>query len=169
MKNNPIFRSLIFSLLAAVLLPLASLAAPKKKPAPPPAIAKLVWLAGNWRLEKNSELVDEQWMLPAGGVMLGMARSIEKGKIREFAFLQIREGPGGSLFFVRQVSGQKEAAFQVKALTENSVVFENQLQDYPQTVSYSLQPDGSVVAAIEGMGPDGQTKRIETSYHRTTQ
>lgn len=141
----------------------------KKLPVVNLTIAKLAWLAGSWRFEKNSQVVDEQWMVPGGGVMLGMERTLEKGKAREFAFLQIREGPGGSLFLVQQVSGQKEAAFQSKTLTDTAVVFLNQLQDFPQTISYTLKSDGSLLAAEEGTGTDGQPKRIEILYRRIGQ
>jgi len=140
--------------------------ADKKKSPPPPAISKLIWLAGNWRMERDNRVVDEQWMAPAGGVMLGMGRTVLKGKVREHEFLQIREGPGGELFYVAQPSGQKEAAFQVKSMTDTAVVFENQLHDFPQRILYTLQPDGSLLAAIEGNAPDGQPKRVEFFYQR---
>ncbi len=166
MKNYSKIAVVICALALGSFFPVTGMGAQKKKAPPPPAIAKLAWLAGSWRLEKNSQVVDEHWMVPGGGVMLGMERTLEKGKVREFAFLQIREGPGGSLFFVLQASGQKEAAFQSKSLTDTAVVFLNQLQDFPQTISYALQPDGSVLAAEEGTGPDGQTKRIEIVYRR---
>jgi len=163
------FRIVICALVLWSLAPVTGMGAPKKKAPPPPAIAKLAWLAGSWRLEKNSQVVDEQWMVPAGGVMLGMERTLEKGKVREFAFLQIREGPGGGLFFVRQASGEKEAAFQSKTLTGTAVVFLNQLQDYPQTIGYALKPDGSLLVAEEGTASDGQPKRIEIVYYRVGQ
>jgi Domain of unknown function (DUF6265) len=159
-------------LLLLLLLPAFALAADKSKapakPAPPPAIAKLLWLAGNWRLEKNNRLVEEQWMVPAGGVMLGMGRTVAKGKVVEYEFLQIREGPGGALFYIAQPSGQKEAAFQAQSLSETAVVFENQLHDFPQKVTYALQPDGSLLALIEGVGSDGQAKRVEFGYQRVS-
>jgi len=136
------------------------------KPAPALVIARLAWLAGSWRMEKGGRVVDEQWMAPAAGVMLGMGRTIAKGKELEHEFLQIREGPGGTLFYVAQPSGQKEAAFQLKSLTDAEVVFENPDHDFPQTVSYALQPDGSLLAALEGPGPDGEAKRLEFSYQR---
>ncbi len=156
-----------------LLLPLGMMAAdPGKakagKPAPPPAIAKLAWLAGAWRSEKDNRLVDEQWMAPAGGVMLGMGRTVVKGKGREHEFLQIREGPGGALFYIVQPSGQKEAAYQIKSMSDTELVFENQLHDFPERVIYTLKPDGSLLVAGEGNGPDGQSKRVETSYQRVS-
>ena len=151
-----------------LLLPLMAVAADKKaaKPAPPPAIAKVTWLAGNWRLEKAGRVVEEQWMAPAGGVMLGMGRTIAKGKVVEYQFTQIREGPGGDLFYIAAPSGQKEAAFQILSLSDNSIVFENREHDFPQRIGYLLQADGSLLAFIEGLAPDGTTKRIEFPYQR---
>ena len=131
-------------------------------------IARLGWLAGSWRLEKGGRVIDEQWMAPAGGVMLGMARTVAKGRVLSHEFTQIREGPGGELYFIAQPSGQKEAAFRLLSLTETGVVFENKEHDFPQTVGYSLRPDGTMLAYVEGPGPDGGTKRIEYPYKRAS-
>ena len=153
----------------AVILPAAVLGADPKRsgqPAPAPAIAKLAWLAGSWRMEKNGRVVDEQWMAPAAGVMLGMSRTIAKGKVLGHEFMQIREGPGGMLFFIAQPAGQAEGTFQHVTLTEDEVVFENTRHDFPQRVSYARQPEGGLQAFIEGPAADGTTKRIEFSFVR---
>ncbi len=152
--------------LLLVLLVPTSDGADKKKPPPSPTISKLVWLAGNWRVEKSGRLIDEHWMAPAAGVMLGMVRTIAKGRVTEIEFRQIREGPGGDLFYVTQPSGQKEAAYQISSFTETAVVFANPQQDFPQKISFALRPDGSLLAVIEGQGPDGQVKRVERAYQR---
>jgi hypothetical protein len=130
------------------------------------AINQLAWLAGHWRMERAGRVVDEQWMAPAAGVMLGMSRTISRGKVIEHEFIQIREGPGGALFFIALPSGQKEAAFQVVSLGATEAVFENPQHDFPQKISYTLQPHGTLLAAIEGPGKDGQTRRIEFAYKR---
>lgn len=152
-----------------VLLPLVMFGADLKKPgkpAPPPAIARLTWLAGSWRLEQNGRVIDAQWMAPAAGVMLGMARTLAKGRAVAHEFMQIREGPGGDLFYVTQPSGQKEAAFQILSLTGAEAVFENREHDFPRKITYRHEPDGSLLTVIEGVGPDGAAKRIESSYQR---
>jgi len=163
-------------LLAVLLLSAGSLAAqnttPAKgkkdaKPAPMPQLAKLAWLAGSWRTEKAGRVTEEQWMEPAGGTMLGMSRTVVKGRVTEYEFMQIREGPGGTLFFVAHPSGQKEAAFQLLELGDQAVIFENQAHDFPQRILYTRQSDGSVLAAIEGpLLPDSTRKRIEFPYER---
>jgi hypothetical protein len=153
----------------ALLAASGLLAADPKKPvkqAPPPVIGKVAWLAGSWRLEKAGRVVEEQWMAPAGGVMLGLGRTIAKGKMVEYEFTQIREGPGGELFFIAQPSGQKEAAFKVLTMADNAIVFENKEHDFPQTIGYTLQADGSLLAFVEGAAADGTTKRLDFAYTR---
>ena len=136
------------------------------KPAPAVNIVKLAWLAGHWRLEKGGRVIDEYWMAPAGGVMLGMGRTVSKGKELEHEFLQIREGPGGELYYVALPSGQKEAAFKAQSLSDTEVVFENKEHDFPQAIGYSQGPEDTMLAYIEGPGPNGETKRIEFAYKR---
>ena len=136
------------------------------KAAPSVSIVKLAWLAGHWRLEKAGRVIDEFWMAPAGGVMLGMGRTVSKGKELEHEFLQIREGPDGELYYVALPSGQTEATFKMVSLTETEVIFENKEHDFPQTIGYSLGPDDTMLAYIEGPAPNGETKRIEFPYKR---
>jgi hypothetical protein len=166
MRSSFVRRAGAGGLILALLLPVVLAGADQGKPAPPPSIARLAWLAGNWRTEKMGRVIDEQWMAPGAGVMLGMARTIAKGRVVEHEFIQIREGPGGGLFFVAQPAGQKTATFQLSSLTDAAVVFENPLQEFPRQISYRLQSDGSLLVALEGPGPEGQGKRIEFSYQR---
>ena len=161
-------QTIVLGFIGALLLPVALLAAdkPKLKPVPAPVIQKLGWLAGSWRMEKGGRVRDEQWMAPAGGAMLGMARTVAKGVTVEFEFLQIREGPGGDLYYVARASGQPEATYRGTSATAAAVVFENSEHDFPQKISYELQPDGSLLATLEGPGPDGQPKRVESALRR---
>ncbi|MDQ5979676.1 MAG: hypothetical protein QG602_2651 [Verrucomicrobiota bacterium] len=130
------------------------------------ALDRLAWLAGDWRLERAGRVTDEQWMAPAGGVMLGMSRTVAKGKVAEHEFLQLREGPGGDLFYVALPARQKEATFKAVTQTENEVVFENKEHDFPQVIGYRLNADGSLLAWIEGPRADGTTRRVEYPYRR---
>ncbi len=150
------------------LLALAATAAFGANPPAParPAVARLGWLAGSWRCEKAGRVTDEQWLAPAAGMMLGVARTVAKGKVLEYEFLQIREGPGGDVFFVALPAGQKETAFRLSTQTERTVVFENQEHDFPQTIAYALQADDTLLAVIEGPGPGGAPKKLEWVYQR---
>ncbi len=133
-----------------------------------PSLERLRWLAGDWRMERAGRVVDEHWMAPSGGVMLGMSRTVAKGKMVEHEFTQIREGPGGDLFYVAMPARQKEAAFKALSQTDTEIVFENKDHDFPQIIGYRLNSDGTVLAWIEGPRSDGTTRRVEYAYKRVT-
>lgn len=112
-------------------------------------LERLGWLAGCWQRLNGEQRSDEQWMPPAGGMMLGMGRTVRGDKTREFEQMQIVQ-QGDQLIFTSKPSGQPEASFNSIELTATRVVFENKEHDFPQRVIYALQPDGSLAARIEG-------------------
>jgi hypothetical protein len=48
------------------------------------SIARLSWLAGCWESVRGERHVEEQWMQPRGGTMLGMSRTVVGGRASEF-------------------------------------------------------------------------------------
>jgi len=112
-------------------------------------LTKLSWLAGCWERTSGDRHVEEQWMEPRGGMMLGMNRTVAGGRAVEFESMRIQE-EGGGLVFTAHPSGQAEASFKSIELTGSKVVFENPAHDFPQRVIYSRQADGSLLARIEG-------------------
>lgn len=130
-----------------------------------PTINDLSWLAGCWEANLRGREVNEQWMKPAGGIMLGMARTVSQGKAAEFEFTQIREDKDGSIYYVAKPSGQAEASFKLVKLQNKEAVFENPQHDFPQRIIYRLQPDGSLFARVEAT-EKGQTRGIDYPYKR---
>jgi hypothetical protein len=90
-------------------------------------------------------------MSPAGGTLLGMSRTVAKGRTVAHEFMQIREVEPGQLAFIASPSGQAQAMFRVKSLGEREVVFENPTHDFPQRVIYRLDEAGVLRARIEGL------------------
>ena len=115
----------------------------------PSPIAKVTWLAGCWADVRGEKAVEEQWMAPRAGTMLGMGRTVSGQKVREFEFMWIHEEEG-QLVYTARPSGQGEAAFRSIEITDTGVVFENATHDFPQRIIYRKQPDGSLIARIEG-------------------
>jgi hypothetical protein len=113
-------------------------------------IERLAWLAGCWTAEGGEPGSVEQWMAPAGGQMLGMARTLKNGRVRESEFMRIAEGPDGRLQYTALPSGQREASFTQATLAEAEVVFENLQHDFPQRVIYRRQGGDGLLARIEG-------------------
>jgi hypothetical protein len=113
-------------------------------------LARVAWLAGCWRGIDAEPGTAEHWMAPAGGTLLGMARTVRQGRTVEHEFLQIRETAEGKLVYVAQPSGQAMAQFTAIRVGEREVVFENAEHDFPQRILYRLDGEGRLQARIEG-------------------
>lgn len=134
-----------------------------------PDVSALVWLAGCWLGSTAGRLVEEQWMAPRGGTLLGTSRTVVDERTTEYEFLQIRQQDDG-VFFVARPSGQAEASFRLvtaAAGLASEAVFEDPTHDFPQRVIYRLQPDGSLLARIEGT-KDGAPLAADFPMRRVT-
>jgi hypothetical protein len=130
------------------------------------AIERLAWLAGCWERSAADRTIEEQWMAPRGGAMLGMGRTVVAGQLGEYEFMRI-EDRDGLLVFTASPSAQTTTAFPAIELTAERVVFENLTHDFPQRVIYARAADGSLAARIEGK-LDGVARGIDFKYQRVT-
>jgi Domain of unknown function (DUF6265) len=108
------------------------------------------WLAGCWQGVSGGREVNEQWMKPAGGEMLGMSRTVSKGKVTDYEFMRIRREDDGELYFIARPARQPEASFKLVKSGPRELMFENPQHDFPQRIIYRLEGDGSLTARIEG-------------------
>lgn len=131
---------------------------------PPATIDQMAWLSGCWIQARPNGSVEELWMAPGGGTMLGLGRTVRDGKLREYEFVRVVEADG-SLAFVAKPSGQDEASFPLKAITPAEAVFENPAHDFPQRVVYRRLGPDAVAARVEGR-IGGQDKAIDFTYQR---
>ena len=147
------------SVLLLSLLPLSG-------PTPhPPGPEPLSWLAGCWHLERGSTVIDEQWLTPLGGMLLGAGRTVKNGAVLEYEFTIIRVTRTGATYEAHP-SGQEAATFTSSTPpTGDQVVFENPAHDFPQRVGYRRVSGDSVIAWIEGNTGSG-LKKIEFPYAR---
>jgi len=135
-------------------------------PPAPSDIDKLGFIAGCWTLTRpNGTKIEEQWLAPAGGAMIGMSRSVRDGKLREYEFMRIVPATDGKLQYVAIPSGQAEAAFPLKAIAENTATFEAPEHDFPQRILYRLVDKDTLVARIEG-SVGGQARSADFPYRR---
>jgi hypothetical protein len=130
-----------------------------------PNLNDLSFLAGCWELNRDGREINEQWMKPSGGVMLGMGRTVANGNVREYEFTQIRQDKDGAIYYVARPSGQTEASFKLVKLQNKEAVFENLEHDFPQRIIYRLEPDGSLLAHIEGLSK-GKLRGIDYPMKR---
>jgi Domain of unknown function (DUF6265) len=129
-------------------------------------LAGAAWLAGCWTLDDAEPGSTEQWMVPAGGTMLGMARTIKNGRMVAHEFLQIRERADGSLIYIARPSGQAEAQFPLSQRAEGELQFENLAHDFPQRIIYRRQSGERLLARIEGRRANGEARTVDFPMRR---
>jgi hypothetical protein len=122
------------------------------------SLDQLGWMAGCWRQQSSGRVVDEMWMAPSGGAMLGVSRTVAKGRASAHEFMQIRED-GGRIAFIARPSGQAEASFALIKNGPREVVFENPAHDFPQRVIYQLESN-TLIGRIEGT-QNGKSRSAE--------
>jgi hypothetical protein len=104
------------------------------------ALASLGWLEGSWLHEEEGRRVEEVWLAPAGGMLLGLNRDVGDAKRAFFEYLRIEERDDG-IFYVSSPRGAPPTDFRLVTLERDRVVFENPVHDFPQRIEYRRAGD----------------------------
>lgn len=110
---------------------------------------KLDWIAGCHVMDGPKAKIEEQWMKPGGGMMLGINRTIRNGKAVAHEFLRI-DAKGTEVIYVGLVGTKGETPFKLTTQSETEVIFENPTHDFPQRIIYRKTADG-ILARIDGL------------------
>jgi hypothetical protein len=95
-----------------------------------------------------------------------MSRTVKAGKTVEYEHLLLHLDEGGTITYTASPARQEKTSFRLVTINDHEAIFENLRHDFPQRITYALKPDGTLLAAIEGPGKDGRTRRIEFPYRR---
>jgi hypothetical protein len=126
-------------------------------------IQRVSWLHGCWECKRDGQTIEEQWMRPLGGSMLGMSRTVRGTALAEYELVVLRED-ADRLAYEAHPSGQAAAVFKSTLIGDGKIVFENLQHDFPQRVGYERR-GANMTAWIEGT-TDGKVRRIEFPYTR---
>jgi hypothetical protein len=108
----------------------------------------LRFIEGDWGGESGKTRIEEHWIDAAGGIMLGVSRTIVSGKTVAFEFLRIEARDDG-VFYVAQPNGRPGTDFKLTKVSAGEAVFENPQHDHPKIIRYRLADD-ALVAEVEG-------------------
>ena len=119
---------------------------------PTAKVDDLAWMAGQWASEANGRWTEENWTGPRGGVMLGVSRSGQGDRLREFEYVRIAAGADGVPAYIAQPQGGAPVTFRLAQRAGTSAIFENAAHDYPQRIAYVRAGDAmtATISAIDG-------------------
>lgn len=138
-----LMRRLILLLSLALTLPLCA----------ETKLADLAWMTGHWAATIDGVEMEEVWLAPRGGLLVGMHRDISK-KRTSFEFQRIAETKDG-IVYLAQPSGQPPTPFRLTEVSGHHVVFANPEHDFPKRIIYWLK-DGKLCARVEGDGESAE-------------
>jgi hypothetical protein len=113
-----------------------------------PKVDDLKWMAGHWAATIDGVAMEELWLPPSGGLMLGMHRDVKGGRAISFEFLRIALTKEG-IAYVSQPGGQPPTPFRLVESGARRAVFANPEHDFPQRILYWMK-GAQLCAAIEG-------------------
>lgn len=131
----------------------------------PASVDPAAWLAGCWVMQRGQTVIEEQWMAPSGGTMLGMARTIKDGKLDEYELLLLR-AKDGRVDYEAHPMMQPVSVFTATIVSDTLVQFENPRHDFPRLIAYRRRGTDSLIARIAA-GPAPGDNQFLFPYRRT--
>lgn len=121
------------------------------------------WMAGRWCTASGNDRSEEVWLAPAGGLMVGMSRTVLAGRAKaQFEFLRV-EMRDGVPSYLAQPQGRPAVEFRQVQADRGRVRFENLTHDFPKRIEYRRNGD-ALHAEISGPSKDGRELAIVFAY-----
>jgi hypothetical protein len=159
LPSSPSRKIFLFFFLSLVLF--AAPSAPAQGPAA--RLEQLAFMAGSWGGPARGAEVEEVWLAPKGGLMLGLGRTVKENKAVDFEFMRI-EQQGETLVYLASPGGKPATLLPLAAIDATSAAFESTLE-FPRRVSYRKNADGTLTARIEGVR-NGKLAALEWTWKR---
>jgi len=116
-------------------------------------IEDLAWISGDWETTSGPLQIEEHWTRVAGGSMIGMGRTVAKGRTVFFEYLRIESRADG-IYYVAHPKARPGTDFKLVRVEGQSATFENLAHDFPKRLIYRKNADGSLTTRVEGDGTE---------------
>ena len=129
-----------------LLLPVVALAfiAGLARAAPP----DLSWMSGDWRRCKDGEIVEERWLGPRGGLMIGANLTSSPSGRTSWELLRLAPGDDGWTYWASPM-GKPPTPFRLIESGPRRAVFANPEHAFPSRIAYWREGE-ELLARIEG-------------------
>ena len=125
----------------------------------------LSWMSGDWRRCRDGEIVEERWLGPRSGLMIGANLTTSKSGKASWELLRLVRSDNGWTFWASPM-GQPPTPFKLVEDSAQRAVFANAGHDFPTRVVYWREGE-DLLARIEGRVRD-KPAAIEWRFARGT-
>lgn len=149
--------------LSVILLLTGIISCKKNEIKPPrPEFARVAWILGSWEGRDSNSVYFEEWGKISDELFEGKA--IVKVKDDTVFSERMTIEVLNSTVVYRAIIGKNEPVlFKLVSADEQMVSFSNPQHDFPQNIAYSIRPDGSLYAYVDGMA--GKQYRKEEYFY----
>jgi len=149
---------------------------PAAQSANPPAnatLANLAWLEGRWQGTWGPRIIDQTWMAPKAGTMIGVFREVGNDNTLVVELFSLVETSAGieyrSRHFTPSLAPWETSAPSVLKLTSADparIVFENALDGKPKRVVFTRTGPDTYTSTSEIASNQGESQVTEITYRR---
>jgi hypothetical protein len=143
----------------SILLFIATILACKDAPSPVlkramPSV-RFDWLNGHWQRSNDEpgQMTYEQWQKTNDSLYIGLGYTMKGQDTIWRENIKLMKADSSWVYAVTGISDTKTTDFILTHITELSFTCENQGNEFPKKIDYTLQGD-SIKATISGGGPD---------------
>lgn len=127
----------------------------------------LRWMTGCWRgTTPRGTVIEEMYTSPTSNLMQGLTRYTRDGRTVDFEFTTITADSNGPALRP-QPKGGAPTRFGLESLGPTHATWANPAHDFPQRIRYSRPHPDTLVARIEGTGPNSTPRASEWRMTRT--
>ena len=115
-------------------------------------IKKTEWLIGTWENKTTKGSIYETWNKKNDHEFSGKSYIIQEKDTIVFENIQIVQDKK-KLFYIPTVKNQNGGLpirFSAKMISDNKLIFENPVHDFPQVISYTKTGENMLIAEISG-------------------
>ncbi len=133
----------------------------------PATIDDMKWLAGTWRGKGMGGEVEEIWSEPQAGVMMGMFRFVQEGKLQMLELMTLSEKEGVISLKVKHFSPDMVAWEEKEKFVEFPWIEKDDKGYYFEGITFA--PDQNRLAIYVAMkGKEGKIDEIRFDFERVT-